>query len=283
MSVDRKIHFKPLVLIVLVILLAGLALTTLGRRFSASVLAPFVGVADWVTEGLIQSVRVLQPGHHARKDQIHLLETRIAELETTLAMTEDLRRQNAELRQAVDLPSFPEWRGVLAEVISRDPERWNERMMVGGGVEEGLVTGAVVLVDGQVVGRILNTYRHTAEVVTILSAECRFGVRLAMAGATGILRGTGGLHAQEGQAGFVVDYLPKDLTVIPEETSVTSGLGGWMPDGLPVGIPTEESSSEQALKIINASYGQLSCAPNKPLGGFHFVVVMVPRYSAEGE
>ena len=283
MPLRRKNQFKPLVLAVLVIIVAALALTMSGRRFSSAMLAPFVGVADWAAEGLGQSVRMLQPGHHARKDQLHSLETRIAELETTLAMTEDLRRQNAELRQAADLPPVPDWRGVLAEVISRDPERWNERMTIGAGTEEGLVIGAVVLVDGQVVGRVLYTYRHTAEVVTILSEECRFGVRLEKVGATGILRGTGARRGVDGQTGFRVDFLPKELVVSPGEDIVTSGLGGWMPDGLPVGRAIADQTSENALKIIDAAYGQLQCVPCKPLGGFHFVIVMVPRYSLMDE
>ncbi len=263
---------------VLVVLAMALALTSWGRRFSSAALAPLVGCIDWAGERFADVVRACQPGHHARSDQLHALETRVAELQTSLAMTEDLRRQNAELRQALALPPCPEWRGVLAEVISRDPERWEERMMVGCGTEEGVATGAVVLVDGQVIGRVLHTYRHTAEVVTILSEECRFGVRLETSGAVGILRGTGGRSWSDGQAGFLVDYLPKDLIVGPGELVVTSGLGGWMPDGLPVGTAFVESpATENAMQVVDAAYGQLSGVPAAPLGGFHFVMVMVPR------
>ena len=84
-------------------------------------------------------------------------------------------------------------------------------------------------------------------------------------------------------AGFLVDYLPKDLQVPPAEPIVTSGLGGWMPDGLPVGVALAENGSSNALQIIDAVYGRLRCVPTKPLGGCHFVVVMVPRYGLEGE
>ena len=63
--------FKPLVLTALVLLVAGVSLTSWGRRLSAAMLMPFVGVADWAAEGLVQSVRMLQPGHHARKDHLH--------------------------------------------------------------------------------------------------------------------------------------------------------------------------------------------------------------------
>ena len=280
MALGHKNYLKPFVLIILIVLSVSLALTAWGRRFSAAVLAPFVGVADWVAEGVAQSVRAIQPGRLSRSDRLHALEVQVAELQTTLAMTDDLRRQNAELRAAAGVPSTPEWRGVLAEVISRDPERWEERMMVGAGAEEGLVVGAVVLVEGQVVGRVLHTYRHTAEVVTIFSEECRFGVRLENADVTGVLRGTGGRGAA---AGFLVDYLPKDLQVPPAEPIVTSGLGGWMPDGLPVGVALAENGSSNALQIIDAVYGRLRCVPTKPLGGCHFVVVMVPKYGLEDE
>lgn len=277
MPFPRDFHFKQTILGIVAVLAILLAMTSWGRRVSAALLSPFVGIADWATEGLGTAIRALHPNRMGKAAEIHVLKAQIEELQTALAGTDDLRRQNAELRHAASLPPLPAWQGIISEVISRDPERWNERMMVGSGSEDGIVIGAVALVEGQVIGRVLHVYRHTSEIVTILSEECRFGVALADTEAVGVLHGNGAHHWMNGQAGFLVDYLPKDIAVQEGQSIVTSGLGGWMPSGLPVGEVLADPATGTILQIQDSAYGQLRCSPLQPLGAFHFVTIMVPR------
>ena len=277
MLFPRNFKFKQLILGVAAVFMVLLALTGWGRRVSAAVLSPFAGLAGWIADSLGTAVRALQPGRLGKSAEIQVLKTQIDELQTALAGTDDLRHQNDELRRAAALPPSPQWRGICTEVISRDPERWDERLMIGAGSEEGIVVGAAALVDGKVIGRVLHVNRHSAEIATILSEECRFGVALENSEAVGVLRGLGEHRWVEGQPGFLVDYLPKDIIVQAGHSIVTSGLGGWMPSGLPVGTVLADRSNGTVLQIQDAAYGQLRCAPAQPLGVFHFVTVMVPK------
>ncbi|MBR6470777.1 MAG: rod shape-determining protein MreC [Victivallales bacterium] len=276
MAFQKNLPIKQIILGIVAVLALLLAMTGWGRRFAAAVLSPFVGTANWATEGLGTAVRALQPGRMTKTAEIHTLKARIEELQTILAGTDDLRRQNEELRRAAKLSPPTQWHAVLTEVISRDPERWDERMMVGGGTEEGIVVGAAALVDGLVIGRVLHVHRHSAEIVTILSEECRFGVALANSDAVGVLQGLGMRRWMDGQPGFLVDYLPKDIAVQRGHPIVTSGLGGWMPSGLPVGTAVADPATGTVLQIQDSAYGQLRGAPSRPLGTFHFVTIMVP-------
>lgn len=273
----RRFHFKPFALAAVAILAILLGISHWGHRLAGSAVAPLVSIANWTGELLLDSLRLLQPGRHSRQTQLHVLQARLEELETQVAATSDLRRQNAELRREAALAPPPDWHGILAEIISRDPERWDERLMVAAGSEEGVATGAVVMVNGIVLGRVLRTYRHSAEIVTVLSDECRFGVMIEDTGEVGILQGLGARRWAEGQPGFQVDYLPRDLQVPPGKLIRTSGLGGWIPDGLAVGKILPVRGHDNAVQVVDASYGRLKGAPMAPLDACHFVTVIVPQ------
>ena len=165
--------------------------------------------------------------------------------------------------------------GNEAEVISRDPENWNERLLVNRGTADGVVTGAAVLVDGKVFGRVIRCYRHSSEVVTVLSSECRFGVAIANTSAVGVLQGRGDELLANGHRGFTVDYLPKDLSVESYQAVVTSGLGGWMPPGILVGTVVPDSNG-RLIEYPEAARASVKCLPVAEFGAFHFLSIIVP-------
>ena len=231
-------------------------------------------------EGLGDIVRRLQPGELSHKDELLEAHRRIDELEAQISAFADLRLANEELRRLTAMPPPIGWRAVVAEVISRDPERWNERLFVNRGAEDGLVEGAVVLVDGKVFGRVSGFVageRHKAEVVSVVSSECRFGVAISGVGAVGVLHGAGANGLPDGQTGFIVDYLPKDLQVSPEDSIVTSGLGGWMPAGLEVGEIIADGPNGSRVHSPDAARAMVHGVPDAPFGAFHFVSVLVPQ------
>lgn len=246
-----------------------------GHRAAGAVFSPFVSAWNCLGEW----ARRLQPGRISRNDELLEAKRKIDELEGLLAASADLRKENEELRRLTALPPPAEWCAVLAEVISRDPERWNDQLLVNCGSEEGLVTGAVVLVDGKVFGRVQKCFRHTAEIVTLLSPDCRFGVAIEGTDAVGVLQGAGDAPFEGGRSGFVVDYLPKELEVRPEQMVVTSGLGGWMPPGLPVGMILADAPDGGRVHLPDAARAMIHGIPSVSFGAFHFVSVLVPRHA----
>ncbi|GEM_PF-1597354 len=282
-EVLKREHGKTysLLRVILLVICLGLALflalTPLGHRVSGVVFAPFVSIANGAAELCTSGVRFLMPGVRKNSERLLEAERRISELEALLAAQADLRRENEELRRLVSLPPPQGWRAILAEVISRDPQRWNDRLLVNRGSEDGLTTGVVVLVDGKVFGRVLKCYRHSAEIVTILSSECRFGVAISRSDAVGVLQGGGEERFLGGTAGFVVDYLPKDLRISPEQMVVTSGLGGWMPAGIPVGDILADAPNGRKVHSPDGARSMIHGVPVAPFGAFHFVSVLVPK------
>lgn len=276
-SGPSRIPFRWKVLAVLSVVLAVGVAAPPGRRLAAALFEPTVSLCNALFRCVGDGLRWVQPGALSRRDE--LLESRraIQELQTRLNSLEDLRRENQELRRLASLPARQEWRAVLAEVVSRDPARWYDCLLVNRGSKDGLVTGALVLVDGYAFGRIIRCHAHTAEVVTVLSRECRFGVGLEGSDVAGVLQGCGEEHPfADGTLGFQVEYLPKDLVVTADQQVVTSGLGGMMPPGIPVGRILPDAPDGGLVHHPDMARSMLHCVPLAPMGTIHFVCVMAP-------
>ncbi len=69
------------------------------------------------------------------------------------------------------LPKFPAWQSVVADVISRDPAQWNKGFGINKGLADGIQVGAAVLSGTHVIGRVVESNRHSALVATVLSPE----------------------------------------------------------------------------------------------------------------
>ncbi len=276
---SRPFYFslRWVVLSVLTIALLVGAVTPFGRRFASAVFGPTVSLCGAFFRVVGDGIRWIQPGALSRRDALLESERLVQELQARLDSQEDLRKENQELRRLASLPARQEWRAVLAEVISRDPARWYDCLLVNRGAKDGLVTGALVLVDGYAFGRVIRCYAHTAEVVSVLSRECRFGVGLSGGDVAGVLQGCGKEHPfADGTLGFQVEYLPKELTVTSEQLVVTSGLGGMMPPGIPVGRILPDAPDGGRVHHPDMARSMLHCAPLAPMGTIHFVCIMAP-------
>ena len=246
-----------------------------GHRAAATIFSPFVSIVNYVVDGARNAVKAIQPGRITARQELEEARRRIDELEAQVAALQDLVDENEELRRLASLPPPESWRAIKAEVISRDPENWNEKLLVNRGTADGVVTGAAVLVDGKVFGLVIRCYRHSSEVVTVLSSECRFGVAIANTSAVGVLQGRGDELLANGHRGFTVDYLPKDLSVESYQAVVTSGLGGWMPPGILVGTVVPDSNG-RLIEYPEAARASVKCLPVAEFGAFHFLSIIVP-------
>ena len=239
-----------------------LSCAPLGRRIAVALFSP---VAEMASAGVRGVMRLLPGSRTAEKNELARLRCENASLATAAAEALELRRQNAQLRAMLKLAPPPGWRAVATQVIGRDPAQWNEVMTVDRGYDDGVATGAAVLLDGALFGRVLKSDRHCAQIVTLTSPQCRLGVRLEAVNGhhpavAGVMRGAG-MQLIDGQRGFVVDFLPPVLDVMPGELLLTSGLGGWLPDGLPVGRTVPDAEDGDCLHVIDTARGELHCLP----------------------
>ena len=260
--------------------LAALALAVLpaGRRLAVSLFSPVATLASSAVHALLRFVPGSGVGGQA--DEVTQLRERAAALEAAAAETTALRRQNAQLREMLRLEPPAGWGAVAAQVVGRDPLQWNEILTINRGYADGVATGAAVLSEGALFGRVLHSDRHSAQVVALTSPQCRFGVRLpasgARAAAEGVLHGAGDTFF-EGRRGFVVECLPPVLEATAGELLVSSGLGGWMPDGLPVGRVLPDGPDGGCLHVVDTACGVLHGLPCQEDATPFFVIVLKPE------
>ncbi len=200
-------------------------------------------------------------------------------LRVQLAAAQAALKENRELRACFNLAPPPNWRVRAAPVTARDPVSWNRRFRIGMGSNDGIRQGAAVLTGNQLIGRVAEVTPHTALVLTLADSACRVSVSIpAAANAVGVLHGRENQKWQEAPV-CLVTFLPRDAGYRAGQPIVTSGLGGSMPAGLPVGkITTWEDG--RAAHVANTAYAEVLLAPAADFGLSRFVGVIVPVNAA---
>jgi len=245
------------------------------RRAAAGITLPFLQLKAAATNGLTRTAEALTPPAKSDQARIRHLERLVEQLRLQLQNSRTALDENREFRQYYDLPAPPDWKLVVAPVIARDPLTWNRRFRIGKGHHSGLAPGAAVLAGNQVIGRVLETTPNSAVVLTVADPDCRLGVRLPASSAVGILCGRQEQKWHEPPI-CLITYLPRDNSYTDEEFVVTSGLGGTVPPGLPIGRVVLWEDQKTA-HIVGAAYAQLLVRPNADFTLFQFVAVAVPR------
>jgi rod shape-determining protein MreC len=240
-----------------------------GQAAAGAMTRPFVESWNRVSTETASLFGGILPGTKSASDEVRELTAALREAEMRLAESDALRRENNELRLASALPPRPQWRAVVAEVIARDPATWNRGFRIGRGTDDGIVEGSVVMHGRFVLGRVAEAGKASARVDTIGNRSCKLSVILAESGAVGVLWGEGRQHWRDAPE-CTVNYLPKDISPVPNELVLTSGLGGMVPDGLPVG---------RVAGPVKLHEGAHASVPLQPAAGFRrmsFVVVLCP-------
>ncbi len=256
--------------LLLLLLAAGLAWIPPLRRGAVGAAAPVLGVwnAPW------RSVADLVPLSARQHRRLRNLEKRVQEMRALVQAAQECREENRRLRRLLGLSAPPGWRFITAPVAARDPLSWNRRFRIGRGRRSGITPGACVLVDGAVIGRVIEAGGGTALVATLADSACRLGVRIPAAGAVGIVRGTmNGIL--RGIPYLWIDYLPRDRAYAGGQAVVTAGVGGFEPSALPVGVLAGPPSRPARVRIVRNLYARVLMKPRADFRWFRFVVVVV--------
>ncbi|MCW5965621.1 MAG: hypothetical protein KIT83_16405 [Bryobacterales bacterium] len=150
----------------------------------------------------------------------------------------ELRRQNdflrAELETAQRSDALLEFRQrilsrtVAARIIGTNAAPASRVVFIDRGSSDGLVAGMAVISANGVVGRVLDVYRTTSQVMLLTDPSFAMGVVSQKGRVVGTLKGLG-------QRRVAVDYVENHLTVEKGEWFYSSGDDRVFPRGLPVG------------------------------------------------
>jgi len=143
---------------------------------------------------------------------------------------------------------------IMGGVIARNHANWYEMLIVDQGSKQGIEPGMVVVNYDGLIGRIISVTRNTAEVLLILDREGAVGARIFETRYTpGVAVGTSNSQYLQ------MIHLPHDLPIEPNQTVVTSGLGGIYPPGIRIG---------KVIEVLPEPGGLMKKATLKPFVDF---------------
>ncbi|NLA57343.1 MAG: rod shape-determining protein MreC [Firmicutes bacterium] len=205
-------------------------------------LAPLYGAVSGATGFFRHWVEVIRNYSRLEQENAELWQE-IDRLKRELAALEQLREENARLREDLGFYRANPVPPVAAEIIARSPSNWFDKIVINRGTSHGLEPGDAVVTPAGVVGRIYTTTEHTAEVMLIVDDRSAFGAAVLRSGAPVLVEGTG-----QGNS-LRLKPLIKEIDIEIGDEIVTSSMSGVFPDGLPVGKVVDIDRGEYGLLL----------------------------------
>lgn len=169
---------------------------------------------------------------------------------------QSLQAENSNLRRELNFITERKISFVLANVVGRQPNNPNV-LILDRGSSSGLEVGSPATVSGGVlVGLIMETSPSQSLLRLLTDPDSQIPVTpMALAGTNGLLRG------QTGNT-LLLDLLPQNVEVKPEDQIVTSGILERIPQGLLIGKISQVDTNvgevfKQAKVVTPFSYDSL--------------------------
>jgi len=203
------------------------------------VFSPLGGAVRWIQEGVadVWYGYVYLVGARRENEE---LRARVTELETAMVRLAELEQSNKRLADLLRFRSQLRGKVLGARVVGRDPLPWFGSFVIDLGRADGVRSGLAVLAPGGVVGRVTEVGRRSSRVMLLTDNDSGIDAVVQRSRARGIVQG-----ARDG--GCRMNYLRRDVDVVPGDVVVTSGLDGIFPKGLLIGTIAEISLENRGL------------------------------------
>ncbi len=257
--------------LVIVIALA-IVLVLLGKAQSGMFDQARARVTDWIAPGL-EKVR-------APVQDFGRFVGSITEVFSVYEQNLKLKEENARLRQWRNVATVlqgrvtryqillhavpdPKLNAVLARVIGRVSRPFLQTMVLNAGKQDGAMPGQAVVDARGMIGRIYLTGQRTSWVILLTDLNSRIPVTISSAvGSSGNVQA---MMTGDNTTMPVLDIVSRQATLHAGDQVVSSGDGGLLPAGLPIGTVVDDgsggwrvalladASSSQDVEILNFS------------------------------
>lgn len=185
----------------------------------AAVSVPFRTASDWYDAFA---------SNESERDRNAELRQEIERLRLSLQDMAAVEEENRRLRALVNAGSRIKGRHLTARVVVVTGGPYVRSLMVQTGSADGVQRGMAVINGDGYIGRIVSVAKHTARVLPVTDLNSRIPVEVAGSGLRALLAGTNGRRMR-------LVYIPPNVSVSVGSLIVTSGHGGVLPRGIPVG------------------------------------------------
>ncbi len=198
------------------------------RRILVEVAYPFQKIFYLGSQTISKSFAVLGSIGDLKTENENLLKENNT-LAFKVAESENEKKENAMLRDQLNLAPRKKFDLVASFVIGQDPQRLGSWIMIDKGETSGIRPGMpVIAYEGIIVGKVEEAYRNSSKVSLLTDSESAANANDMETGARGILKGEYGL-------GIILDMVTQTEILNVGDTIMTSGLGGDLPKGLLIG------------------------------------------------
>jgi rod shape-determining protein MreC len=200
-------------------------LTDWGAPVIRLVNGPFDGVSQWFRH-LDEMLDVYHENIRLKEENARLKQWRSAAL-----LLESRVKRYQLLMNAVPDPALT---STTARVIGRATKPFIETMILDAGKSEGVKPGQAVMDARGVVGRIYLAGQHTAWVILLTDLNSRIPVTVEPGNVQAIMAG-------DNSQAPSIDPMTQGVALQNGAQVVTSGDGGLLPPGLPIGTLVEDN------------------------------------------
>ena len=178
------------------------------------------------------------------------LKERLGEYAASQAKLTEVKLENVKLREIIDKQEdLSDFESIHATVISRNPDQWEEKIILDKGSKHGVEKNMAVVTARGLIGKII-LVTSTTSTVELLSTENRgFRVSAVVRGgesgddaAYGLIEGFDRTRGE-----LIMKRIDANFDIEVGEKVISSGLGGIFPKGLAIGEVTEISTDDYGL------------------------------------
>ncbi len=224
----RKREQKTIVVFIFIVLIVVLVLVfqTPLRSFFYTISEP---IQSWFWEKGKNSSDVLNGAFSfsALTKENQFLREENAGLLSQIAELENLKKENQELREALDIGLADDY--VLAEATVFSVNFEQDFVLINKGRDDGIEKGmAVIDFHNILLGRVEEVYANQSKVFLLSNENIKFSAEIEGERVSGLVRGAGrGL--------IILDLVPKEEELVSGLLITTAGLEADFPQGLLVG------------------------------------------------
>ena len=200
--------------------------------------------------------------HRLLQRERDALLTERAQLVVSVNTARELARENAELRQLLQLQTRPGQQKVQAALLYKGHDWFAQRITLDQGAGSGLRAGLPVVDAKGLMGQVTRVYPESSEVTLVSSPQQLTPVFVERTGQRGLAAGSG-------QGRLELRYMPAQTDIQPRDRLLTSGIDRVYPAGIPVASVTRVSRSQ------SGPYLRVECLPLAGLERSHAVLVLI--------
>ena len=210
--------------------------------------------------GYLQSLQAAQQGTDEAQKKMSQMSVRAGE-------TDQLLRENTELRQLLALRERLDTPAQAAQVIYDTADPYTRRVMIDRGQLAGVEAGSPVVDAAGVLGQVTRVYPMLSEVTLLIDRDQAIPVLNVRTGARSVAYGdpVAGLGG-----GMELRFTPGNADVQEGDLLTTSGVDGLYLPGLPV------ARVVRVERRADSTFARIYCAPLAQVQGARHVVVLKP-------